>query len=436
MLKALRLAKKKIYNKKRLCIIIMIFCMFIGILCFQTDSYATYITMNAQTKTVGTMMHKKEHIKDTYYLSLYYPNTAYPVLNEAVQQYTQTIINQENNTTTMQIYSIDYDIQMIFDSYVSLTFHKIVYNEEKEIITSEDVSYNYDIVQEKLLTTNDVVRRNYIHHLQELAKTENLDVEITKDTLSSFIITEKEITFYFHHDCTKTLSLPYEEHKAYIKLQHEQISSYYQAEPLTQNEQPAIDTNKKMIAFTFDDGPHPIYTKKIIDAFAKYNGRATFFMLGQNVKKYPDIVKDVYQQGHEIANHSWDHSFHLAASQSNPMKLQEVIDNIYQTNDIIYQLLGVEPTLFRPPYGAINQTLKEACEMSIVLWDVDSRDWESHNPKKIKEAILQGVADGNQVILLHDIHKETIDGVLSALKQLYDDGYQFVTVSTLLNSQK
>lgn len=425
--------KSKVKIKHCMILILILFISLAALLfiSLRHDPYAELTKINKDTKKIGEIMHQQEQKEDTYYLSLYYPKTNYTLLDDAINNYIAQYKKELNTHKDMLVYTLDYDIQNIFDHYVSLTFHKKIYDKQKQLKSSEDTSFNYDIKQNKLLTVDDVLRRNYLHHLKEVASKQKISFDIKKDTLQSFIIRENELVFYFQNDISKSLTLPYKQHQAYIKLQDKQIPSYFQGE-LAKSNQQMIDPNKKMIALTFDDGPHPENTKAIMDAIESYGGRSTFFMLGQNVRRYPNIVKKVYSRGHEVANHSWDHSFRLSASLSNPMNQQEVLDELYNTNDEIYKLIGIEPTLFRPPFGAINQTLREACEMPMVLWDVDSRDWETHNPKSIHDTILESVKNGGQVILLHDIHKDTVSGVISVLKELHDQGYQFVSVSTLL----
>lgn len=411
-------------------LIILIVSALIFFIFLRHDPYADLTKVDKDTKTVGEIMHQQEKKDHSYYLSLYYPKTNDTVLDEAIDHYITQYKKEITTNKNMYIYTLDYTIQKTYDHYISLTFHKKIYDAEKKLKSTNDTSLNYDIKEKKLLTIDDVLRRNYLHHIKEMTSKQKLSFVVTKDNLS-FTIDENELVIYFQNKLENSIKLPYKQHQAYIKLHDAKIPSYFQKD-LEKTNQQVVDPNQKMIALTFDDGPHIENTEKIMDAIESYGGRSTFFMLGQNVRRYPNIVKEVYSRGHEVANHSWDHSFRLSASLSNPMNQQEVLDELYNTNDEIYKLIGIEPTLFRPPFGAINQTLREACEMPMVLWDVDSRDWETHNPKSIHDTILESVKNGGQVILLHDIHKDTVSGVISVLKELHDQGYQFVSVSTLL----
>lgn len=189
-----------------------------------------------------------------------------------------------------------------------------------------------------------------------------------------------------------------------------------------------IDPNKKMVAITFDDGPHKVNTEQIVDILDKYGARGTFFELGQNVKLYPDITKYVYDHGNEVAIHSWDHPNLSSLSKTS---IDAVRKQITDTSDIIYETIGVRPKLVRPPYGAYNSTVKSAFSESIILWNIDSLDWKSRDENQIVPLVMNSVQDGD-IILLHDIHATTIPAVERIVKQLTEEDYQVITVSEML----
>ena len=155
-----------------------------------------------------------------------------------------------------------------------------------------------------------------------------------------------------------------------------------------------------------------------------------FLHVGSNVGYYPDVVKDVYQRGFELANHSWDHA------DLRELNKQGIIDEIYNTQDAIYELTGHEPSYFRPPYGALNDTVLEANQMGYAFWDVDSNDWRFKEAGAISKSVVFHTKAGNMVILLHDIHEFSKNSIPSILAQLDKAGYQFVTYSTLMEHEK
>ena len=184
-----------------------------------------------------------------------------------------------------------------------------------------------------------------------------------------------------------------------------------------------INPNKKLIAFSFDDGPGP-YTKQIVDALVANHYKATFFVVGNRLYKYGDVLKYQNEKGMEIGNHSYDHS-NLAKLKNGKLEA-----NINQTNDLIASLIGKKPFLIRPPYGAINDYVKESLPNAFILWDVDTNDWLYRDKNYVHDYLLNHCKDGD-IVLMHDIHVTTKDAVLAVLNELYLNDYQVVSVSEL-----
>lgn len=183
------------------------------------------------------------------------------------------------------------------------------------------------------------------------------------------------------------------------------------------------------IAMTFDDGPHAEYTPKLLDELKKRNIKATFFLVGQCAAEYPDIVKRMVEEGHEVANHSWSHP---ALTKLGAEGVRKQMEN---TNEAIRKASGVTPTLMRPPYGAtstaLNRRFAEEYGMKVILWSVDPLDWKYRNATKVHNAIVQNVHPG-AIILSHDIHASTVAAMPGTFDALLAKGYKFVTVSDLL----
>ena len=189
-----------------------------------------------------------------------------------------------------------------------------------------------------------------------------------------------------------------------------------------------VDPEKKLIAFSFDDGPSRKNTEKILKALDKNNARATFFMLGQNAKYYPDLVKKVEESGNEIAGHSWNHPL-LTKLGKKGVKQQ-----MSQMNEAIASVTGSDVGLLRPPYGSINRTVKNTVKDPLILWSIDTLDWKTLNADKTAAAILKQAKDGD-IILMHDIHAPTAEAVKKVLPKLEKKGFQVCTVSELLEAR-
>ena len=169
-------------------------------------------------------------------------------------------------------------------------------------------------------------------------------------------------------------------------------------------------------------------TPQALDILKKYGVKATFFMLGQNVVSNPDIVKRVKNEGHQIGIHTWDHPV------LTKLPMETVKKEIFDTQTAIYNVVGIKPTITRPPYGAINSTIQNAIDQSFIMWNVDSLDWKNRNTASIMEQVKKQTYPGS-IILMHDIHQTTINALPSVIEYLQKNGYTLVTVSELLNHQ-
>lgn len=184
------------------------------------------------------------------------------------------------------------------------------------------------------------------------------------------------------------------------------------------------DTSVKQVALTFDDGPDPKVTMQILDILKKYDAKATFFMLGSRVEYYPEIAKNVADAGHELGNHTWNHPDLTKSG------VEKIRNEINRTSKIIHEVTGMESISLRPPYGAVNKTVREQTDLPIVLWDVDTLDWKHRDANQLLLHVKDAVKDGS-IILMHDIHQATADGLDAVLAYLQSEGYTFVTVSEL-----
>lgn len=183
--------------------------------------------------------------------------------------------------------------------------------------------------------------------------------------------------------------------------------------------------DRKMVALTFDDGPHPVYTERLLDGLKKRNVKATFFLIGKSADKYPELVKRMAEEGHLIGNHTMDHV------RLNHKTYEEAIEQICQSNQIISQITGQTPQYIRPPFGEWSKELQEEVDMTAVLWDVDPVDWKVKNTEIVVKRILKNARDGD-IILLHDVYGTSVDAALEIVDQMQAEGYEFVTVDEII----
>ena len=186
---------------------------------------------------------------------------------------------------------------------------------------------------------------------------------------------------------------------------------------------------KKLVALTFDDGPGP-YTARLLDEMKKRDVKATFFVLGNRVGNYPELIKRMDEEGHAIGNHSYSHPNLTKLSYSAIKK------NMNKTADKIEDLIGRRPDVMRCPGGACNSNVKKYAKeenIPIIYWGVDTRDWESRNVNAIMKKSFGkgGITDGS-IVLMHDIHQPSVEAAIKMMDRLIDEGYTFVTVPELL----
>jgi peptidoglycan/xylan/chitin deacetylase (PgdA/CDA1 family) len=191
----------------------------------------------------------------------------------------------------------------------------------------------------------------------------------------------------------------------------------------------SVRTSRRIIALTFDDGPHPELTPKLLDILRQQGIRATFFVVGRNVEAHPEIARRIVAEGHEIANHSWSHPDLTKLGE------QALRREVEDTSAAIERATGRRVTKMRPPYGAINQRIREVLtkdhNLDVVLWSVDPLDWRKPGPSVVTQRLVDGATPGG-ILLAHDIQAGTIEAMPETIAQLKAKGYGFATVSQLL----
>jgi peptidoglycan/xylan/chitin deacetylase (PgdA/CDA1 family) len=196
-----------------------------------------------------------------------------------------------------------------------------------------------------------------------------------------------------------------------------------------------VNTSEHIIALTFDDGPHPEFTPRLLDILAKHQARATFFMLGENAQRYPDLVSEVAKAGHAIGNHSWDHpSFPLISHQ----------ERRKQIHACAQALAPYGQPLFRPPFGNLNLSARLDALLlgyQVVTWNIVGMDWLDYEANWLTDQIMNKIRPGS-IILLHDALHDALKPqffdrtatltVVEQLLQRLSHSYHFVTVPELL----
>lgn len=179
------------------------------------------------------------------------------------------------------------------------------------------------------------------------------------------------------------------------------------------------------IALTFDDGPSTAWTPALLDGLKERGVKATFFLIGENADKNPEIVKRMAEEGHLIGNHTYHH-VELTKVSENEARLE-----LADTSAVIVRITGKEPEYMRPPFGAWQRKLEQEIQMIPVLWTIDPLDWTTENQDEIVNKVVTE-AEENDIILLHDCYKSSIEAGLRIVDILQEEGFVFVTVDELL----
>ncbi len=185
------------------------------------------------------------------------------------------------------------------------------------------------------------------------------------------------------------------------------------------------EVEEKRIALTFDDGPHPIYTAKLLDGLRERGVVATFFVTGANAKLYPELVLQMQKDGHTIGNHTYHH-----------VQLSQVGEAVFlkeleETNVVLESIMQEKVQYVRPPFGEWNKSIEKEIDMFLVLWDIDPLDWCTESATKVAKRVLDQSED-NRIVLLHDGYETTIAATFQIIDTLIEEGYQFVSVDEIL----
>lgn len=355
-----------------------------------------------------------------------YPKFNQKNIDDKIKEIVETRIKALNNFNSQDInLSIDYASYKNVLQLNSLVFIS-KYQDKDKIISYHIDTLNVNLNNDLILKFEDIFKAGAKTALMENVKTVT-KLDQVKD-IKDFIFVDNKFKVMIN---PKDYELTQKE-LIEVNFDLDNIKTYLN--DLTKvierikNVNIPIDPNKPMVALSYDDGPSPQTTTRLLDYLKKENVRASFYVLGKLAKEYPDIVKRIYQEGHEVGNHSYSHA-------SLPkLSGQALYDEIEGTNKIIKDILGVYPSSFRPPYGAFNN-VADAINLPIILWSVDTLDWESRNASSIVQKIKNEVEDGD-IILMHDIYESTLQASYEIIPWLKHQGYQIVSVQQLMQAKK
>lgn len=411
------------------------------------------LTFFHKDKSLEFEVHEIEE-KANYTLKIDYPELTNKEIEKEVVDYIQgkketfltTAEELKEVTSTKCDLSITYTLEDLFD-YQAL--HVSVYSYTGGAhYNREDKAYYYNPKTGKKITLENFLESDKLADLSNLAYYYTIkyykdkDLEYDEEWIKEGTSANIENFSYFNitQDGLSLLFVPYQigpysDGEIKILIPEKDLEGIVKEEYLTIEEQ-VVDVSepikrdlsefkdKKLLAFTFDDGPSDGPTNKLLDNLEKYNARVTFFVLGSRVNSYSSSLKRAYEMGNTIGSHTYSHL--------NLFQLEDydVMKEINNTNDAIEKVLGFRPKYLRAPYGNTNTHIKELSNMYTILWNVDTEDWKYKDAEKIKDNIVNHAHDG-AIILLHDIYNASVEGALLAMEELQDE-YAFVSLEEMI----
>jgi len=378
------------------------------------------IILNIFLLTHGNRETEKYIIQDDYKFILSYPLIKNKKIDLKINNFVEEnkkIYNQNSDNIKSMI--VNYEIQ----EYKNITFvelNSFIYYEDDYVENNEIISFKTDT--KEILKLKDIFNTPY--YISKLTtKTINQDKQQINEE-NNFILSKSGLVIKYNYlNKIKEYKINYDEIETYLKEEYKMDDIVIPVLTPTKRNLNKYK-NKKLIALTFDDGPSN-NTKYFIKELQKRDALVTFFVVGNRVKKYEDVLKETYLMGNQIGSHTYSHKNLLYLNE------EEITKEIEKTNEAIYNVIGTKPTIIRVPYGNINKKIRSISNMNHILWNVDTLDWKYKNSNRVYKEIIKHAEDGN-IILLHDIFKTSVNGVLKAIDELKKQGYEFVTIDEMV----
>lgn len=320
-----------------------------------------------------------------------------------------------------------------------LVEHKMISSQFTQAILKNDngtyKSYFINVKDGNLLNIEDIIKseeqqnfKNKVHELIELKYPKFIADSLNYGNGNiTYILKDTELIMYFYDFEINPkpleelfLMIDYNEIKDYVNFPFHLKEEYERENGFT------FDPAKKTVALTFDDGPNGSKTLRLVELLHQNKMHATFFMVGNRMATAPNVIKEVLKTGNEVGSHSYNHK------NLTRLTKEELLEEEKSTNLIYKSITGQDLKLLRPPYGNVNDTMKQNLNLTFINWNLDTEDWRYRNTNHIYDSVINKVKDGD-IILMHDLYETTIKAVEKLLPELYVRGFQVVSVSELAN---
>lgn len=426
--------------------------------------YETAISPSPGDVQIQSIIEYAEHML----ISVYYPSTGIESIDQDLANQAESFVREfksnagtipaEGNNVVAEL-NVSYLVYAFGPDFISVKFEKqMVYPDREPVIELKTMVYEKETG--KIFALADFFRKDSNHLalissllIDRILTSDKKDGFYDEATIRDSLSPTAEHFTHFVLDGNRLILFfepgeisPYDAGTVKIEIPIRQLSdtTYFKAvdppassEALSSappsssdNSDSSVTTSEapknKRIALTFDDGPHQTNTPHLLDLLQKYNAKATFFVVGNRVPYFPELLQRMVKEGHTIGNHTYSHK------QLSNLNSNQILEQIRKTNAEVFDACGYTPTILRPPYGSLGSKVKTLDDMTVVLWTIDSRDWELKDAQKIADGILKDADDGD-IVLLHDLYDFSVDAAEIVMKELSKQGYEFVTVDVLLD---
>jgi len=411
------------------------------------------ITVNKEVGKTKLQVDRSQN----WLIAAYYPSTSYKKINtdikkmiaETIAETRQTsveLLKDKNNKTSASEVLIDFSSYVIDKHYASFVFTLITKDQLGES-TKQIKTLVYDLTNETRITLAEVFTGNYLRKIAAETRKQLQTAEITADLKRKTAVlrtTAPTLTCYENFSFEGTNLVVYfnqgelNSTKATIAMNDLNFYltaklSFVKKDPMKLEEtiylERAADPTKKMIALTFDDGPNTPNTQRIVEILKANNAVATFFELGYRMEQNSSKMEMIINNDNQIGNHSFNHKIYTKITTA------EMMDQIDSTNALMKQIVNTTATVVRPPNGSMNDSVRQNIGYPMILWNVDSKDWESRNKDAIVKAVLSNLDDGD-IIVMHDIYSTSADAIEVLVPELIKQGYQLVTIQEMFDTKE
>lgn len=385
-----------------ICVILLFICIYLAKLCFYKEEKLNNYN---DIEIIKTNIYDET---DNYVVNVYYPKYRDASLNKIVTDWLYKYVkdfkeSSKENKSSLEINYVLYNINNYSNIFFDIN-NSINENDKRKSILIDLKEKKLSLItelynEEELRKKIDVINKKYSNEISNKILSSDINT-------FNYLIDEDKFTIYF--DGIDYGNISYE---PLLNLKESKESSYEEVK------------DKKMISFTFDDGPNE-NTLEILDTLIANNSKATFFELGNRMKNNKEITKKLYESGMEIGNHTYSHKYLTRINKG------DILNEINSVSILYNEITNDNIELLRAPYGSLNSTVRSLSPFPIILWSIDTKDWLYKDSNKSLKIILDNVSDGD-IILMHDIHKETIELVKMAVPELKARGFEIITVSEM-----